>query len=280
MTLFAADALEDFGVHYPETPFSFAHNLRDHPLFALDALAALGDRHPAERCIGRDHGASVGADISAATEHGVTDVGDRIRRIEEVSSWCALLNVDRDPEYRKLCDALLAELRPHGDPVTGEPIEPTAYIFVTSPGGTTPYHFDPDYNMLFQIRGRKDVRVFPAHDTAFAPDEQHEAMHADGNFSLPWREAMDAGGTGYSIAANQAVFIPYMAPHYVANGPEVSVSFSLTWGTRWTFAESEARNFNRLVRRVGLAPRAPARWPATNRPKSYAYRLIRRLKIA
>ena len=31
-----------------------------------------------------------------------------------------------------------------------------AFIFISSPNTVTPYHMDPEYNFLLQIRGTKD----------------------------------------------------------------------------------------------------------------------------
>ena len=70
-----------------------------------------------------------------------------------------------------------------------------------------------------------------------------------------------------------------MAPHFVRNGSESSISLSITWRSDWSFAEADARGFNRLLRRAGLTPAAPGRWPAANGPKAFAFRALRRLGI-
>ena len=36
------------------------------------------------------------------------------------------------------------------------------FIFVSSPNSVTPYHFDPEHNILLQIRGSKVMTQFPA----------------------------------------------------------------------------------------------------------------------
>ena len=70
-----------------------------------------------------------------------------------------------------------------------------------------------------------------------------------------------------------------MAPHFVRNGPEPSVSLSITWRSEWSFAEADARTFNGLLRRFGLRPRSPRRWPARNLAKAYGWRAMRRLGV-
>jgi hypothetical protein len=68
-----------------------------------------------------------------------------------------------------------------------------------------------------------------------------------------------------------------MAPHFVRNGPVPSISLSITWRSEWSFAEADARVFNRVLRRFGLNPRPPGRWPARNLAKAYAWRVLRKL---
>ena len=53
---------------------------------------------------------------------------------------------------------------------TGAMLTPQGFIFVSSPDSVTPYHFDPEHNILLQIRGTKVMTQFPAGDARFVPD--------------------------------------------------------------------------------------------------------------
>ncbi|MBQ95344.1 MAG: transcriptional regulator, partial [Actinobacteria bacterium] len=110
----------------------------------------------------------------------------------------------------------------------------------------------------------------------YAPDEVHESYHLGGPRELPWTEDLMAAGTPYSIGPGEAVFVPVMAPHFVRNGPESSISLSITWRSEWSYAEAGARCFNGLVRKLGIEPKAPGRWPTSNQTKSLAFRVWRR----
>ena len=68
-----------------------------------------------------------------------------------------------------------------------------------------------------------------------------------------------------------------MAPHFVRNGPESSISLSVTWRSEWSYGESDARCFNGIARRYGFNLRAPKSWPHANRAKSFSYRAYRSL---
>ena len=112
---------------------------------------------------------------------------------------------------------------------TGRMMKTQGFVFITSPNGVTPYHFDPEHNILLQIRGCKVMTQFPAGDPAYAPDEVHETYHTGGGRELTWRDELEQGGTKFSLEPGEALFVPVMAPHYVVTGPDSSVSLSITW---------------------------------------------------
>lgn len=275
MTIHLPKSIEAFAANYPEMPHKLSHNLQSHPLLSLESLARLGDSlHP--RFIECNLGDQpIG--VETVPQQLLENVGRRILKIDRAESWIALREVDRDPAYKALLNELLEEMRPKITERTGAIFNVQGFIFITSPGGITPYHFDPEHNILFQVRGNKTVNVFPAGDTSFAPDEFHEIYHTGGRPELPWRDEMTTGATRIHIASGEAVYIPVMAPHFVQNGNEVSISISVTWKSEWCVEEADARGLNRLLRKAGLKPAAPRRWPNRNRPKSYAWRALRKI---
>jgi hypothetical protein len=132
---------------------------------------------------------------------------------------------------------------------------------------------------LLQIEGSKVMTQFPAGDPRFAPDTVHESYHSGGARELTWRDEFADHGTELAITAGQALFVPVMAPHFVRNGPISSISLSITWRSDWSFEEADARGLNRLLRKAGVSPNAPQRWPASNKAKAYAYRALRKLRL-
>ncbi|MCH2486514.1 MAG: cupin-like domain-containing protein, partial [Erythrobacter sp.] len=180
-------------------------------------------------------------------------------------------------EYRSLLMELLEQLRPQIESATGELLTPQAFVFISSPNAVTPYHFDPEHNILLQLTGQKAMTQFPAGDARYAPDGVHESYHLGGPRELPWSEDLLAGGTEFALTPGEALYVPVMAPHFVRNGPESSISLSVTWRSEWSYGESDARCFNGIARRYGVKLRAPKRWPHANRAKALSYRAYRRL---
>lgn len=273
MSVFDQAARETLVAAYPERPVVLSHGLAGHPLLQLDALAALAGRiRPVDAEYNRGD-VSVGLDPGETPANGLS-IEETIRRIEQCGSWMVLKFVDQDPLYRALLAETLAEVEPVVRPVTGRMLKMEAFIFISSPDAVTPFHFDPEHNILLQIRGSKTMTVFPAHDETLASGEAHEAFHAGGHRNLAWRDEFAERGTAFALEPGRAVYVPVKAPHWVKNGAQVSISFSITWRSEWSYREEYAHRMNGLLRRAGLRPSPPARFPSQNHLKSLGYRAI------
>ena len=267
-----------FSALYPEVPGTVRHALDAHPLLALDALVALAGRmrpvdveyNRGDLPVGVDPAASIGNGLSAA---------ETIRGIEENRSWLVLKFIEQDALYRTLLTETLGALLPAVAPVTGPMLKQEGFIFVSSPGAVTPFHFDPEHNILLQIRGTKTMTVFPAADERIVPATEHERFHAGGHRNLPWHDDHAGKGTPFELTPGLGLYVPVKAPHWVQNGPDVSISLSVTWRSEWSYHEADARGMNAVLRRGGVSPVAPGRFPAENRIKSFGYRALRRLGV-
>jgi len=215
--IFDEDTRAVFAQNYPETPHRLRHNLRDHPLLTLDALAQLGESLPATSVEYNKGDLPTGVDPNSDIANGLS-IGDTIRTVDVCRSWAVLKNIEQVPEYRTLLLDLLDELKPIIESRTGAMLMPQGFIFVSSPDAVTPYHFDPEHNILLQLKGSKTMTQFPAGDPAYAPDETHEAYHTGGHRNLVWHEELARGATDWRLEPGQAVFVPVMAPHHVKVG--------------------------------------------------------------
>jgi hypothetical protein len=265
----------NFSASYPEGPHKLRHSLEDHPLLELEALAQLGEVLPASSVEYNRGDLSIGVE-GKPKGNGLT-IGETIRGIEQSNSWAVLKNIEQHPTYAALLAELLGELEVEILRKTGRMLKTQGYVFVSSPNAITPYHFDPEHNILLQLVGEKAMTVFRAGDELFAPDAVHEQYHTGGARELSWSEEFACHGLTFRLAPGEALYVPVMAPHYVRNGPAPSISLSITWRSEWSFAEADARAFNGLLRRCGLNPHPPVRWPGRNTGKAIAWRIVRRI---
>lgn len=271
MTAFQAAALGEFRAAYPEQPALLTHGLCDHPLLTLESLAALAGRmRPVDVEYNRAD-LPIGVDPAETPANGLS-IAETIRSIEDNGSWMVLKFVEQDAAYRALLHQTLTGLADIVRPVTGEMLKVEGFVFISSPGAVTPFHFDPEHNILAQIRGRKVMTIFPVDDPRVAGGVAHEAFHAGGHRNLPWHDGLAPLGQAFALEPGRAVYVPVKAPHWVQNGPETSISFSITWRSEWSYREEYAHGFNRMLRRAGADPAPPRRFPHQNRAKSLAYR--------
>lgn len=270
------EGLGDFASAYPDQPAPVRHRLQNHPLFTLDALAALAGRLP------DSHVEHSRGDLAVSQEPGAVRreplAPDQIvRTIATNGCWMVLKKVDADPAYAALIDRCLAEIAPTVQPATGAYLRREAFIFLSAPDSVTPFHMDPEHNILLQIAGHKTMRVYPAGDLEIVPQELHEAFHLGGRHrNMPHDQRYDAKARDFPMEAGDAVYVPVKAPHWVQNGPEPSISFSITWRSALSDREARLHRVNAGLRKLGTAPSPPGAAPALDEAKVLAHRTTKR----
>lgn len=273
---FLPEAKDALAQAYPDRPARLTHDLTGHPLLAPEALIALAARMRPQDALCFRGDVPVGVEGGGAPKNGLT-VAETVRGIERNKSWMVLKAIEQDPEYSALLDDLLREIGGIALPATGPKLRREAFVFVSSPGSITPFHFDPEHNILLQIAGEKEMTVFSQHDRELASCEAHEQFHATGKYTLAWQDSFAGRGTPFALTPGDALYVPVKAPHFVRNGDAPSISLSITWRSAWSFEEADAHSFNALLRRLKLAPQPPSAWPQRNRAKAAAWRIARRI---
>lgn len=275
--VFGPDTRAQFAAIYPEQSGKLTHGLAGHPLFELEALVELSLRiRPVDV---EQNLADLPIEVDPTTvRHNGLSVADSIRSIERNGSWMVLKFVEQDATYRALLDEVLDELEPIVRPATGRMYKREAFIFVSSPNAVTPFHMDPEHNILMQLRGSKTMTLFPAADPQLTPGELQEAFHRGSHRNLPYRDDFLPKGQPIALAPGEALYVPVKAPHWVQNGPTTSVSLSVTWRSEWSYREMDAHAFNAMLRKAGMKPALPARHPGQNLFKAYAWRALNKLK--
>jgi len=130
-----------------------------------------------------------------------------------------------------------------------------AFVFVTSPNSVTPVHFDIEHSPLMQVSGSKTVSIGRWGSDA---DRRHE-FNRYWNGSHGRIEDLPPEVATYPMTPGRAVYIPPGTPHWVHNGPEISLSVTLTYFTAATVRENRVENFNAYLRRRHMNPREPGR---------------------
>lgn len=278
--VFPPETRKAFAAAYPASPAKFGHTLLSHPLLTLEALAELAEKLPAHEIEYNPGKLPIGIrpEDVPTSELSVTET---IRTIDRAGSWVALKRIEQVPTYRELLHSVLGELKDLVQDRTGEMMQLEGFVFITSPGSVTPFHFDPEHNILLQVMGSKTMTLFPVEDEDLFGAEAHELFHLGKHHrNLDWQDRYAAKGQAIHIGPGEAIHVPVKAPHWVQNGDRPSVSLSVTWRSEWSYAEADARAFNHVLRRIGLRPASPGAYPAQNRAKALAWRAARKLGVA
>jgi hypothetical protein len=265
-----------FDSHFNRLPFMIRHNLSNHKLFSLPRLVELAQALPAESVEYNSGKIPVSQDPTLTPRNGLS-MEETIRRIEECQSWMALKNVERDPEYRALLDACLDEMRPFTERHTGGALRRDAYIFVTSPNSITPYHIDNEYNFLLQVRGWKEISQFDRTDRSIISEEELEKFYTGGHRNLAFKDEYQAKAKVFQLHPGDGLHFPIAAPHWVKNGSEVSISFSITFRDARAEKREMVYRMNAQLRKLGLQPTPPGISALRDNIKFNAYRIRRKL---
>lgn len=232
---------------------SVRHDLADHPLLSHEAIVDVARRLPRPSI---EH--HLGADLpllmpDIAVEVLRADPVEVARGIETNGCWLVLWHVEQLPEYDALLDEVLDAPTAAVEGLEGATCRREGFIFVSAPNSITPAHIDPEHNLLLQARGTKEVVVGAYPDPA-AAQMAAERYYAGAHRNIEW---LPETSETFTLTPGTGVYSPFLAPHWVHNGPDVSLSFSATFQTIDRDRAAPVHAFNARLRRRGLAPRPP-----------------------
>ncbi len=267
---------ESFRANFNRRSFYVRHHLSGHPLFSLPNLVKLANRLPREFVKYGSGEVPVEAGLYNRTRTGLS-AEETIWRIEHCRSWMVIKFIEHDPEYRDLLNRCLDEVQLFSDPVDPGMNKREGFIFISSPSSLTPYHMDPEYNFLLQLRGSKQLYVFDSSDRAVLSEQEiEEFLASDSENNLTYKEANRNKAELFELTPGKGLHIPVTAPHWVQNGNEVSVSFSITFQTRASNHRTLVYKANSRLRKWGLNPSPYGRSRLSDAVKFYGWRALGR----
>jgi hypothetical protein len=234
----------------------FAHALHRDERLTLPAVADLADRLP-RRSVIADTATQPLLVPQGGPPRGVLErPGDVIRDLQNANAWLTLLMVEDDPGMAELMNTYLDQLEDGISARQGKRVKlrkRVAFVFVSSPNSVTPVHFDIEHSLLMQVSGCKTVSIGRFESEATRRREFDRYW----NGSHGRIEDLQPEVASYTMTPGRAVYIPPGTPHWVHNGPDISLSVTLTYFTAATVRENRVENFNAKLRRRHLNPREP-----------------------
>ena len=257
------DPLE-FKQKFNAKPFHFQHCFANSGLFDLPRLAAVAERMLARGNLEKFVARSAKTALTDAKFKDMplkAQLAETVRQLGESKVWLKLTSADTaDPEYKELKEQVLREV----SELSGQPLHEmitwsSLTVFMASPRVTTPYHIDHESNFLFQVHGSKDLSLHNPNERDVVPEDQIERFYAGDFEAAQYRPELQHRGTVFRLDPGTVVHHPPLAPHWVQNGDNISVSVSIGFCFRSIDRIARVYQVNNLLRRCGLAPTPPGR---------------------
>lgn len=241
--------------------------------FASDAaLAAVLDRYPADLFDINLYDYDAAGQVSLRTgARGRLNGDDLLAAIQQGRLWVNLRSVETG--WPELWAAAMAEFGTVQGAYPGlRAVKTAGQLILSSPKARVPYHFDPAGVVLFHLRGRKRIFVYPGDEAHLAEADMEQVVSRQTTEELPYTLAFEADAQVMDLEPGQALTWPIYAPHRVENLDRFCVSLSMdfqTWPSRF---RNGALYTNAVLRSWGGRPRMTdrmtgpelaARWAAS-----------------
>ena len=267
---------------FGQVPFALRHRLASSGLFTFDRLTAIAERMIGTRRAGRlvifEGGQKAGDRFSQMKRRRPS--ADAVSQLASSSYWITFINISEvDPElYDVYREALRDMEKLLGMPIVKDVTSGHMNVFMASPHVITPYHLDREHNFLCQVANEKDVWLWDPADRQNLSELEIERYYCGDLEAVRYTPDSQRRGRQFHIVPGDALYQPPLAPHWVKNGPDVSISVAI--GLSNTALERRARIYqaNSILRKVGLKPPPPGHSPVLDNLRSGAMSGVRRLK--
>jgi len=255
----------------------FTHRLHDSDLFATGALSRLAERLSTAQ-IERRFADNMPNGAFCKIDDALPPVEAHIREIADRPAWIMLADIQSDPAYGDAIRAILAAMASCIEPLTGPVRAVRGFVFISSGGAVTPLHFDPEYNLFFQLSGQKDFSLLGQGASLISP-ETDERLHVGGQNMLPHIPISQVPAKCHHLASGDGLYVPYKVPHWIRVSDAVSISLSITWKSDWCIEQESAHRFNASLRKSGYRPKPLPDWPRRSRAKAIGGRVLGRIGL-
>ena len=231
------------------------HSLIAQGFAEVGALAAVLDRYPADLFDINLYDYDDEGQVSLRTgARGRLDGAQLLEAIQQGRLWVNLRQVETG--WPELWAAAMAEFRKVEAVYPGlKAVKNAGQLILSSPKARVPYHFDAAGVVLFHLRGRKRIFVYPGDEAHLAERDMEQVVSRQTTEELPYSLAFEGDAQVIDLEPGQALTWPLYAPHRVENLDRFCVSLSMdfqTWPSRF---RNGALYTNAVLRSRGGAPR-------------------------
>lgn len=265
-----------FESQFPLKPFRINHALAGDPRLELPAILELVKALPRDRIEYNSGKVAVSQD-AASTPLVELDPEEVVAQIQTAGAWMVLKRIEHHPAYKALLeDALQSVATAQGFSSLAEAgfTDVQGFLFVSSPGSTTPFHIDSEDNFFVQVHGDKQFSIYDNDDRGIADEDMIE--HAiTKHRNIKYAESFEPRAMHNKLKPGEGVFVPYLWPHWVKTFDSYSISVAITWKTRDVNRRNDLYQINSMLRDRGLRQAAPGVRPLADAAKLAVFRSIK-----
>lgn len=242
-------------------PMSFGHGLAETGLFTDEALVELLDSWPEDLYdINLFDFDEKGEATLRTGARGRLPGAQVLEGIKAGRIWIQLRRADRG--IPALAEAMRAAFVEIGRQMPGfNPVNLNAQLIISAPQTKVAFHADAPGVILFHLRGRKRIWIYPADEAHMPQQGMEDIVLKQQTEDLPYNRGMDQAATVFDLEPGQAAAWPLHCPHRIENQGVFNVSLSVdyqTWETRLTngahYAAGILRRWKLPVPRLATAP--------------------------
>lgn len=271
---------ETTGMGFGKNPILWQHCMHKSPLFSDEKLMELIEKHPrdlADFCTMNE-----GADDVASWRGGDPGNHSGAELLKAVRAGHLWINLRKAfniyPEYAALLKQVSAEVKANAPAFKA--VSMMGGLLISSPTAGVPYHIDRSDVMLWHIRGRKRVWVYPIDEETLPEREVEEILLHEHNDDVPYNKSFDDKAMIYDLEPGQAVSWPLHSPHRVLNLGEMCVSLTVEFSPFSTVMQNGAQMTNGILRRrLGMNPQIEKQGVVSRFVRFMASRLLRKMKL-
>ncbi|WP_017932497.1 hypothetical protein [Robiginitomaculum antarcticum] len=264
---------EDQSSKFRKDIITVRHKIAQTGLFTDDALAELLDKHPNHKidvCTMSDH------DPQFPNKFLTGDFRDcdgktLIKAAKAGAVWINVreaMNIHR--EYKAVLDKMYGAIAQ----IIGEPMfNARGGILISSPVAKVPYHCDQTETILWHIRGKKRIYIYPTSEEFMSDEAYQNIITQDREDDIPYAADMDDAARAFDLGEGEMISWRLNAPHRVDNQ-----SFCVSITTEYSTRESAFKNsvmFTNAVLRQKFGVKS--RWISASGPEKYVKSIAGRI---
>jgi hypothetical protein len=256
------------------------HRLADLGVFDDEHLVQILDHHPRAKLQAYAPN-TPGVSAWPAVDLGRADGVALLDAVRTKGLWLNVIGLESwDERSRELVIRLFGEISEVLPDLLPETVGAT--LLISSPGATVPYHFDPDPNVLWQLRGRKRIYIYPARNDAFATrDAREDLVGGYLREYIHYDPTFDEAALTEEIGPGDVLAWAHNSPHRVLALEGMNVTLSTDFQTKRTRRWRHVWGANRFLgRRLHLPARSTAERGLASMVKIGAFGAARKLGLA